>query len=100
MFESHALQLEMNTRYRANISGSLQLEPDAFIAHPRIAPQYLQLRLVPRQFFRTGQTQLTSTLLQSPTRHADFLGQQPDARAGFRAWGVEINFSDELIDLV
>jgi hypothetical protein len=33
-------------------------------------------------------------------RHADFLGQQPDARACLRTWGVEIDFPDELIDLV
>ena len=86
--------------YSTGVPGRLQLKPNAFIAHPRVARQYLQLRLAPRQFFRAGQTQLTSTLLQSPMRHADFLGQQPDARARLRAWGVEIDFSDELIDLV
>jgi hypothetical protein len=35
MLEPHPLQLKVDSGYRARVSGTLQLEPDAFIAHPR-----------------------------------------------------------------
>src|ERR1035441_2539166 len=47
-----------------------------------------------------GQTQLTNALLQSPMRHADFLCQQPDTRARLRLRRAEVDFSDEMVDLV
>src|SRR5664280_613608 len=100
VLETHSFQLEVNSSYRACVSGRLQLEADAFIAHPCVAGENLQFPLAPRQLFRSGQPQLTSALLQSPTRHADFLCQQPDARARLRLRRVEVDFSDEMVDLV
>jgi hypothetical protein len=61
-------------RFDAWIAGSLQLESNPLITHPRIPCQNLQFPLAPRQLFRSGKTQLTSALLQCPMRYADFLG--------------------------
>src|SRR5208283_5032072 len=100
VLETHSFQLEVNSSSRACVSGRLQLEADAFIAHPCVAGENLQFPLAPRQLFRSGQTQLTSALLQSPMRHADFLCQQPDARARLRLRRTEVDFSDEMVDLI
>src|SRR5271165_5937128 len=100
MLETHPLKLEVDSGYRARVSGSRQLQPDAFVAHPCVAGENLQFALAPRQLFRSGQTQLTSALLQSPMRHADFLCQQPDARARLRLRRTEVDFSDEMVDLI
>src|SRR5664280_3492993 len=100
VLEPHSFQLEVDCRYGAGVPGRLQLEADAFIAHPCVAGENLQFPLAPRQLFRSGKTQLTSALLQSPMRHADFLCQQPDARARLRLRRAEVDFSDEMVDLV
>src|SRR5664279_624565 len=100
ILEPHSFQLEVDSSYRACISGRFQLEADAFIAHPCVAGENLPFPLAPRQLFRSGQTQLTSALLQSPMRHADFLCQQPDARARLCLRRAEVDFSDEMVDLV
>src|ERR1035438_5708844 len=99
LFELHSFQFKVNRGASASISSRLQLEADAFIAHPCVAGENLQFPLAPRQLFRSGQTQLTSALLQSPMRHADFLCQQPDARARLRLRRAEVDFSDEMVDL-
>src|SRR5208337_5647302 len=39
MLEPHPLQLEVDSGYRTRVSGSLQLETDSLIAHPRIPRQ-------------------------------------------------------------
>jgi hypothetical protein len=77
VLETHSFQLEVNSSYRACVSGRPQLEADAFIAHPCVAGKNLQFPLAPRQLFRSGQAQFTGPLLHSPMRYADFLGQQP-----------------------
>ena len=100
VLETHSFQLEVDSGGGSGVPGSLQLHTDALVAHPRIPGQNLQFPLAPRQLFGSGQTQLTSALLQSPMRHADFLCQQPDARARLRLRRAEVDFSDEMVDLV
>src|SRR5664279_2013694 len=100
ILEPHSFQLEVDSSYRACISGRFQLEADAFIAHPCVAGENLPFPLAPRQLFRAGKTQFTGTLFQSPMRHADFLCQRPDARARLRLRRAEVDFSDEMVDLV
>src|SRR5271166_2985435 len=39
VLETHSFQLEVNSSYRARVSGSLQLQTDSLIAHPRIPGQ-------------------------------------------------------------
>src|SRR5208337_2870167 len=86
--------------YRACVSGCLQLEADAFIAHPCVAGENLQFPLAPRQLFGSCQAQFTGALLQRPRRHTDLLGQWPDTKACLSVSVVEIDFSNDLIDLV
>src|SRR5664279_5386602 len=62
--------------------------------------QNRQLRLTPRQLFRSRQPQFAGTLLQCPMRHTDPLGQWPDAGSRLRVSMVEIDFPDKAVDLV
>ena len=53
MFELHSLQLEMDGGHGTVEPGSLQLEADSLITHPRIPCQYRELGLAPGQLFRS-----------------------------------------------
>src|SRR5271165_3279628 len=100
ILEPHSFQLEVNSSYRARVSGGLQLEAYALVAHPRIARQNLQLPLAPGQLFGSRQAQFAGTFFQRPMRHTDLLGQRPDTGSRLRVSMVEIDLSDELVDLV
>src|ERR1019366_1893324 len=43
VLETHSFQLEVNSSYRACVSGRLQLEADAVIAHPSVSGGCLSL---------------------------------------------------------